>query len=497
MVKRWKKELIFFLVIFIFSLLMCKGFIQMHYTTDTYKIVDEGYINYAQNWFLKDGRIFSYLLLYICNFLSIPIEILNFLSTMLSIMISCVTVIFIKNMLLSLKPAPNFRAEVLILFISYLVVFNFMYIEILYFLETVIISCSILFFVLASRCILLHKKNYFLKSLALTILGILCYQGTIIFLIAFSCAMLAIKNKKLNKEVLKDFCIIVVITIISVIINIIIVKIACEYLSINQTRFSLNNIGYNFIYILKNFTNILIYSCGLLNKYIYIIYLMIVMASTLLLLSKSKDFNNHLIRVLLIFLIAILSPFVVFLSGLSSFDCGRMYLTIGALPAIILAYLYINTDIIESNKNGIIKCGIVMILMLWFIINVVNYIIRIQEVRIKNQLEREYCINIVKYCEDNNLNLKEACIILIENNKDKIYFKDINMQNKMTINEIRGYQSAISGFNVNTGYKLKQININQQLTQKYMNQFKNGKIGISDTYTMYIDGVLIMPVFIW
>ena len=71
------------------------------------------------------------------------------------------------------------------------------------------------------------------------------------------------------------------------------------------------------------------------------------------------------------------------------------------------------------------------------------------------------------------------------------------MQNKMTINEIRGYQSAISGFNVNTGYKLKQININQQLIQKYMNQLKNGEIGISGTYTMYIDGVLIMPVFIW
>lgn len=497
MLKKYGKDIIIFLIICLFSLIICNGFIRMHYTTDTYKLADTGYLYYANKWFLKDGRVFSYILYFLCYLFNVSIELANTLFACFSILISCISVMIIKNLLLKLKSAQNLKDEIICLLISYLTIFNFMYIETIYFLETVIISLSILFYILASRCILLHKKNYFLKSLALTILGILCYQGTISFLIAFSCVMLAIKNKKLNKDVLKDFCIIVVITIISVIINIIIVKIACEYLNINQTRFSLNNIGYNFIYILKNFTNILIYSCGLLNKYIYIIYLMIVMASTLLLLSKSKDFNNHLIRVLLIFLIAILSPFVVFLSGLSSFDCGRMYLAIGALPSLLLAYIYVNTNIFEKNKNKKFQYFIIFLLVCWFIINSINYVIRIQEVREKNNLEKEYCNGIAKYLEENNILVKKACIIPINNNRDKIYFNSITTKNKMTINEIRGYQSAISGFNINTGYHLEEISVNEQIRKKYIEALEKGNKGINNTYSMMIDDVLVMPAFIW
>ena len=74
-----KKIIIEFLIIFLLSLLICNGFIRMHYTTDTYKIADGGFANYAKNYSLKDGRIIMFGLLSICNVLKLPIEIVNFL----------------------------------------------------------------------------------------------------------------------------------------------------------------------------------------------------------------------------------------------------------------------------------------------------------------------------------------------------------------------------------------------------------------------------------
>ena len=130
-----KKIIIEFLIILLISLFICNGFIRIHYTTDTYKIVDEGYANYATNWSLKDGRIIMFALLSICNALKLPIEVVNFVFTILGIFISCISVIMIKNMIMNIKEPHNKTAELYVLLLSYLLIFNFMYIEAIYFLE--------------------------------------------------------------------------------------------------------------------------------------------------------------------------------------------------------------------------------------------------------------------------------------------------------------------------------------------------------------------------
>ena len=146
--KSEKKKVLEFLIILILSLIICNGFLRMHYTTDTYKITDEGYINYAIKWSFKDGRPIMFVLLLICEFIKIPIGVTNFIFTLAGIIISCISTIIIKNIILNLKSTNSIKNEKIVLLLSYLVIFNFMYIEAIYFLEIIIISLSILLYVI-------------------------------------------------------------------------------------------------------------------------------------------------------------------------------------------------------------------------------------------------------------------------------------------------------------------------------------------------------------
>ena len=131
------------------------------------------------------------------------------------------------------------------------------------------------------------------------------------------------------------------------------------------------------------------------------------------------------------------------------------------------------------------------------LINLVNYVVRINESRYKNVLEKEYCNAILEECNKKEYVLKEACIIPVSNYEDMIYFNQIKTKNAITINEIKGYESAISGFNVNTGKKIKEIKETKEIVKKYLKEMSKGNKGINNTYIMYIDNVLVMPAFIW
>ena len=62
-----KKDYIIFLVIFLLAVIMYINWINMHYSADTYNIINVGYEKYATNWSLKDGRLIMYFITMICN----------------------------------------------------------------------------------------------------------------------------------------------------------------------------------------------------------------------------------------------------------------------------------------------------------------------------------------------------------------------------------------------------------------------------------------------
>lgn len=233
-----------------------------------------------------------------------------------------------------------------------------------------------------------------------------------------------------------------------------------------------------------------------MQKWGYVIILSICNSFSLiyLLLFYKQKRVQHFLKILLINVFTICSTFSIFISTKSSFDCGRMHLSIGALPCFILIYLCVSSNILQTTTFEKIFVGICISIG---IINIYTYIVRISESRYKNELEKNYCNSILEYCEDNNYNLDKACIVAVRLDTNEIYFDEIQTRNKMTINEIRGYESAISGFNVTTKSNFEQVSVSEETLEKYMKKMDDGNTGINNSMSMYIDGVLFMPVFIW
>ena len=189
-----KKEIITFSLVFVFSLIIFYQFLEMHYATDTYVLIENGYYKYAINESLLDGRVFMAIIGLIAGVLNIP-NVAYIISTLvIGLFISSISVIVLKNIILKYKPAKNKYYEWLVLLISYITIFNFMYLENMYFADCITMSLSVLLYILAAKKLADGSKYSILKSLILFILAVFSYQGTIGIFLAMVVLFFIIKN---------------------------------------------------------------------------------------------------------------------------------------------------------------------------------------------------------------------------------------------------------------------------------------------------------------
>lgn len=497
--KNYKRDIIIFLIMFIFSIIMCNGFVRMHYTTDTYKIADIGYKTYAYNWSLKDGRILTFLFFSLCDILNFSLKVTNAISEIIAIAVSCLTVLEIKSIIESIKPTKNIKQEILVTIISYLLIFNYMYIEVLYFLEVIIISFSLFCFVLSAKFLLNEdKKGNLIKSGLLCILGIISYQGSIGFYMAFTICMIIIKYNKINIEVIKKIIEVLLISGIAVLSDLIIITVICSSLNLSQGRLSINSIPKNLRYIFANSDLIIFSSCGLLPRYLAFLELAIIELTIILYFIKVKKYKNIIFSILII-IFTVIFDFAIFVGTFYSIDCGRMHLALGSINMLLIIYVYCNTDIFVDFKN-IFSIILLIYISTLFVLNTINYVLELNMVQYKNRLEKEYCERIANYIRENNINVKGAMIIPIKGEKKRIYFDDIPYRNKLSINEVKGYVGALSSFRSFTGLDLKEIERNSEIVEKYKEKLSNNSEEddfIEGTDSVIIDDVLVIPVFIW
>lgn len=204
-----KKKNIYILIgIIIVAVLMYINWITMHYSADTYNIINVGYEKYATNWSLKDGRLFMYIITMISSKINMPISIFVIETLIVAIIISAVAVLKLKNILIKDINNITLKKEILFTILSFFTIFNFMYIEDMYFVESVVMAISLLLFIYASEFIVYanKQKKKFWLGLVFAILGVIAYQGTIGFLIILTFVLSLLKNKvelKGKKEELK------------------------------------------------------------------------------------------------------------------------------------------------------------------------------------------------------------------------------------------------------------------------------------------------------
>ena len=114
-----------FLTTLIITIIIFMPFLIGHYATDTYNIANVGYENYAINWSLKDGRLIMAIIGLIAAKVNISIEIYVFITLLLALIISNITIIYLNNVITKYKQPKNKIQEIILIAISYITIFNF------------------------------------------------------------------------------------------------------------------------------------------------------------------------------------------------------------------------------------------------------------------------------------------------------------------------------------------------------------------------------------
>ena len=231
-----KRDIVIFLICLFITIIIFIPFLIGHFAGDTYNIQGIGYKNYAINYNLKDGRVFMSLINFLIAEINLPIRAYVFITLFLALVVSNIVVIILKNIIEKYKKPKNLWQEIIITIISYITIFNFMYLDCLNFAESFIISVSILLFLLSADTLINGKKCAFCKSLLFSLIAILCYQATINMFAVFILLFSILKNKNDVKQILKDIFKGIIIACTAIIFSFIAIKLAGLMFNLNQNR---------------------------------------------------------------------------------------------------------------------------------------------------------------------------------------------------------------------------------------------------------------------
>lgn len=462
--KEKKRNLIIYLILILITIIMCFPYLTEHYSSDDYTIIGYGYYKYGIEKFLNDGRVFSSVITLLAGYWNLPIKVFIQGLFYIGILISCLCVIKIKNIITKIKPEKNLKETVLVLGISYCIIFNFMYLENMYFAEIPIMALGILLFIKSSEKLVESK---YLKSLAYLIIGELCYQGTINFFITFTFLLLIIKNKGIDKEVIKKVIISGLFCLISVGINLIQIKICGKIFGLEQSRLGgIQRIPANITYIMLHIGDLLTNTCNFFPKYGFLIFLLILYITTFIYdLVKIKEYSNSF-NLLLIIIVAIFSSVAINIVSLSSFGLGRMVFSIGALIGLIFMYLYCSTNAFSESK--FFKYFLLFVLSIYIVMNFLNYMLQMYCNKMANEMDKEEALQvneyILEYEKNNNIEVKN---IAFTYDKNITWNYNLFFDTSYTSRALMVWWCNIDALNYYTGRKLETVQMDKDIYYTY------------------------------
>lgn len=462
--KEKKRNLIIYLILILITIIMCFPYLTEHYSSDDYTIIGYGYYKYGIEKFLNDGRVFSSVITLLAGYWNLPIKVFIQGLFYIGILISCLCVIKIKNIITKIKPEKNLKEIVLVLGISYCIIFNFMYLENMYFAEIPIMALGILLFIKSSEKLVESK---YLKSLAYLIIGELCYQGTINFFITFTFLLLIIKNKGIDKEVIKKVIISGLFCLISVGINLIQIKICGKIFGLEQSRLGeIQKIPANITYIMLHIGDLLTNTCNFFPKYGFLIFLLILYITTFIYdLVKIKEYSNSF-NLLLISIVAIFSSVAINIVSLSSFGLGRMVFSIGALIGLIFMYLYCSTNVFSESK--FFKYFLLFVLSIYIVMNFLNYTLQMYCNKMANEMDKEEALQvneyILEYEKNNNIEVKN---IAFTYDKNITWNYNLFFDTSYTSRALMVWWCNIDAINYYTGRKLETVQMDKDIYYTY------------------------------
>mgnify|MGYP000186503084 CR=1 FL=1 len=200
-----KYTMCIFIGMLIFTTVICTNFIKTHFALDTYCVYSYDSQELISH-FLLSNRIVSALARWIFDVLRIPLLVnMKILSIIGILFLATAWFILYKFIIRISNKQNNIFYNILIIGISFIIIYNFCSVECLAFWESGIICFGILCTVIAACLFNSNIKYNKLITFIFLLLASICYQGAITLFIPLALVFLAYKNKEINKENIKRF----------------------------------------------------------------------------------------------------------------------------------------------------------------------------------------------------------------------------------------------------------------------------------------------------
>lgn len=360
-----KENKIVLLIIIIAACLMYVNFLSGYYSIDTDKIINLGYDRYAINYSFYDGRILIGVILIFANIIHINLKIFYIILLVISILVSSITVLKLYNIIKKYKDT-NLKQKIILLILVFCYIFNFMTINNMEYVESIVIAFSAFLYILAAENIVIKKEPK--KAFLYTFLAGICYQGTINMLFLTTVLFMLLEYKKEDKVFNKTTISCVVCSVGAIICNVIL-KMAMEMFignTIQPQRISLDILE-NVNDMFKNIVYLIVGSLSLFPKYLYLTFNILSLIIIYVYSVKNKKISIWY-NAIFLFAISIISSLVLLIifTGIQTLN-GRVFGSIGASFSAIWLYVYVKTNIFGSK--GPIKAISLLIVISFLLIN--------------------------------------------------------------------------------------------------------------------------------
>lgn len=382
-----KKTKIMLLVI---SVILSAGilcfFLTGYYSIDTERIYFQGYTDYAiKDAYIRDGRFISAIIFVIVGIFNPEIKTMHMISLIISIFILSICVIHIYDIIERCKNSKNRKEKIIMFLLSYTYIFNFLIVDILRFVDSFVIATSILCFIIAIKKIVIEKKQKI--GFFLTLLGVICYQGTIPVYIATAVLVSILKNKKINKEFFKNILPCAISIFVSALISLILVNLVPVITGMELTGKLANKNFWDMIQQnISEMDETVFYSFYLFPPYVWIgISMVIVLTSIIVGIQKKKIvFSINVLWVFMIYIFAVLIMFPI--QNIQMIP--RVALVIGQTVSGVLIYIFCAE--FGETESKFYKNFLLVIIIVYFMITMFSILKSTYDLKLANTLDKNF-----------------------------------------------------------------------------------------------------------
>ncbi len=484
-----KNNIYVFIVMFLFSIIICTNFLKIHFAQDTYCLYSYGYNNYILH-FLRSARFFSALELWISQLLNITFFTnLKIMSIIGIILITVAWFVLYKFVLKLINNEKSVYCNILIASITFSILYNFSSCEMFIFAESGIMCLSILFSVIGACIFNSNIKHKYILSFIFVVLSSIAYQATISLFVVIALIIEIYRNKGKAKKIIGEAFLIGIFFGGALSLNLVLVKIIEHILGdiIRPTAFPTIGI---IIETIKNYGNIMAFDTfKVLPRYSYVVVLAIITLWYIFNNCRKKDYFSILEYIILI-LVSFIMPLlpVIVTAQDQQYLEPRMTFSYASLLGCLVLYIVLKFNI----KDGIVNKKIAIIFAVGImILNAMYFVRNSTENIVCGYLDRNVAKSILEeiYEYQNKNNIKIENIGISYDQKSTTYYDGQPSLETTNVRSMVTNWAAVQVLELYSGEKYKVVDTPDDVKQEFLKydwHFYNPKQLVFKENNLYI-----------